>query len=84
MKNIKNILKDTPEYESYSRNEAKLTTEEMQELGINTCKKGCCNKQSNGFQKCCQTKNSGRQANGSQLQYSRVRQTSKPDTAGQG
>ena len=49
MKNIKNILKDTPEYESYSRNEAKLTTEEMQELGINTCKKGCCNKQSNGF-----------------------------------
>ena len=59
MTNIKNILKDTPEYESYSRNEAKLTTEEMQELGINTCKKGCCNKQSNGFQKCCQTKNSG-------------------------
>lgn len=37
------ILKDSPEYEVYSENEAKLTIEEMRELGMLKCG-GCCQK----------------------------------------
>ncbi|MGL5378561.1 hypothetical protein [Clostridium sp.] len=44
------LLKSTPEYEEYSENEAKLTKEEMKELGLLSC--GCSCGKSNG----CSTK----------------------------
>ncbi|MBD7913795.1 hypothetical protein H9660_01395 [Clostridium sp. Sa3CUN1] len=43
MINIKNedLLKATPEYEEYDKNEAKLTVEELRENGLIKCG-GCC------------------------------------------
>lgn len=43
MINIKtdDLLKATPEYESYDKNEAKLTVEELRENGLIKCG-GCC------------------------------------------
>lgn len=43
MKILKNedILKATPDYEEYTKNEAKLSVEEMKELGLLKCG-GCC------------------------------------------
>lgn len=38
----KTLLKDTPEYEEYSDNVAKLTDDEKRELGIKVC--NCKNK----------------------------------------
>lgn len=38
----KDILKNTPEYEDYDKNEVKLTIEEMRELGLLKCSGGCC------------------------------------------
>lgn len=35
------LLKDTIEYEEYTKNEAKLTDEEKRALGIKVCS-GCC------------------------------------------
>lgn len=35
------LLKATPEYESYDENEAKLTVEELRENGLIKCG-GCC------------------------------------------
>lgn len=43
MKIDKSILRNTPEYESYSENEVKLTKRELMELGILKCG-GCCSK----------------------------------------
>lgn len=37
------LLKSTPEYESYSENEASLTVEELREHGLLKCG-GCCSK----------------------------------------
>lgn len=37
------LLKSTPEYESYSENEASLTVEELRENGLLKCG-GCCSK----------------------------------------
>lgn len=59
MKKIENILKDTPEYESYSENEVKLTVGEMKELGGFSCSKGCCSKGSNNSNRSCCKKNVG-------------------------
>ena len=43
MINIKSedVLKTTPEYEEYDENEAKLTVEELRNLGLIKCG-GCC------------------------------------------
>ena len=51
MINIKaeDLLKDTPEYESYDKNEAKLTIEELRENGLIKCG-GCCSKKGGS---CC-------------------------------
>lgn len=49
--NRDDILKDKPDYEDYSENEAKLSIEEMRELGILRCG-GCCSKKSNKNNKC--------------------------------
>jgi sulfate adenylyltransferase subunit 1 (EFTu-like GTPase family) len=38
-----NILKDTPDYEQYTENEAVLTLEEQREFGLLKCG-GCCSK----------------------------------------
>lgn len=54
MDKLKEILKDTPDYEEYTVNEAKLSVEEMKELGLLKCG-GCCSS-SNGCSKkkgCC-------------------------------
>lgn len=59
MKKKENILKDTPEYESYSNNEAKLSAEEMKELGSFGCSKGCCSKSLNNSNGCCGKKHIG-------------------------
>ena len=57
MKYTGDILKDKPEYEDYSENEAKLTIEEMRELGILRCG-GCCSsgKNNKGCNKCSKGK----------------------------
>ena len=49
-KKRENVLKDTPEYEAYSENEVKLTTEEMRGLGLVSCG-GCCSKNKGGCSK---------------------------------
>lgn len=49
------ILKDTPDYEQYTENEAVLTLEEQKEFGLLKCG-GCCSKKSSG---CCSEKSSG-------------------------
>ena len=51
MINIKaeDLLKDAPEYESYDKNEAKLTIEELRENGLMKCG-GCCSKKGGS---CC-------------------------------
>ncbi len=57
MEKLKDILKDTPDYEEYTANEAKLSVEEMRELGLLKCG-GCCSS-GNGCSKknsCCKTK----------------------------
>lgn len=41
------ILKSTPDYEDYTENEAKLSVEEMRELGMLKCG-GCCSSKGNG------------------------------------
>ncbi|WP_291648464.1 hypothetical protein [Clostridium sp.] len=43
MKSFKNedILKSTPDYEDYTKNEAKLSVQEMRDLGLLKCG-GCC------------------------------------------
>ncbi|GAB6169430.1 hypothetical protein JCM1393_18900 [Clostridium carnis] len=44
------LLKDAPDYEDYTKNEVKLTTEEMIELGM-ISKGGCC--KTKGAGGCC-------------------------------
>lgn len=51
MINKENILKDKPDYEEYTKNEVKLTIEEMRELGLLSCG-GCCSKNSDSNNKC--------------------------------
>lgn len=57
MKNTKDILKDTPDYEEYTANEAKLSIEELRELGYIKCG-GCCSsgKGCSGKKGCCKRK----------------------------
>lgn len=50
------ILKDAPDYEKYTENEAVLTIEEQRELGLLKCG-GCCSKGGNGGKKgCCKNR----------------------------
>ena len=57
MDKYKEILKNTPDYEEYTANEAKLSIDEMRELGLLKCG-GCCSSK-NGCSKktkCCKAK----------------------------
>lgn len=51
------ILKASPDYEDYTKNEVKLTQEELKELGLCEAKKSCCGKSggccSTGSGSCC-------------------------------
>lgn len=47
----KNILKDKPDYEEYTKNEVKLTIGEMKDLGLLSCS-GCCSRNSSDRNKC--------------------------------
>ncbi len=54
------ILKVSPDYEDYTENEAKLTIDELKELGMEQSKKsgcgktgGCCSTSGKG---CCKTR----------------------------
>lgn len=42
------LLKNTPDYEDYTENEAVLTKEEMEEFGIESNQKGGCCKTKGG------------------------------------
>lgn len=57
MKYTKELLKDTPDYENYTENEAKLSIEELRELGYIKCGE-CCktNKGCSGGKGCCKQK----------------------------
>ena len=57
MRNKEDILKDTPEYEDYDKNEVKLTIEEMRELGLLKCSGGCCKTKGgcNKEKSCCKS-----------------------------
>lgn len=57
MTNFKNedILKSTPDYEDYTENEAKLSVQEMRDLGLLKCG-GCCSSKGSGSTCGCKTK----------------------------
>lgn len=57
--NKENLLKDTIDYEEYSKNICKLTVEELKEEGLLQCG-GCCMKKNNDKNKCssCKSKKS--------------------------
>lgn len=45
------ILKNTPDYDQYTENEAILSIEEMRELGLMKCG-GCCSRKNNDNNQC--------------------------------
>ena len=47
------ILKESPDYEDYTENEAKLTIDEIKELAKGQPKKGCCATSGKG---CCKNR----------------------------
>lgn len=50
------ILKDAPDYDKYTENEAILTIEEQREFGLLKCG-GCCSKGNGGCKKgCCKSR----------------------------
>ncbi|MCI5748119.1 MAG: hypothetical protein MR322_01385 [Clostridium perfringens] len=57
MDKYKDVLKDAPDYEDYTINEAKLSVAEMRELGLLKCG-GCCSSGGGCSKKngCCKTK----------------------------
>lgn len=57
MENFKNedILKSTPDYEDYTDNEAKLSVQEMRDLGLLKCG-GCCSSKGSGSGCGCKSK----------------------------
>ncbi|MBQ6820545.1 MAG: hypothetical protein IJO26_04525 [Clostridium sp.] len=56
------LLKETPEYEPYDKNEVNLTIEELRKYGIIKCG-GCCSKKS-GESTCCRNKKNKQTNNG--------------------